>query len=393
MARIASVMNDRYHAFGRQGFGAIYGSKNLKAIVVGGKARCRSTTRRASASCARGSPRVPARHRAADAADGRDGQAQEAGWAGCTACSPSAASRSSRRSRRCASSGRTAAPRRRSRSPSRTATRRSRTGGRRRARLPAVEEGLEARRRPGRQDTSPRSSRAAIARRRARASWRSKRRGLADVRRPDYETIVGFGANLSTTTSSGHRLPRRLQPLRHRRGELVGDAGLGVRGDGARRARRFRPRRHRHAVGQRRGGARAHDQDGGGRGLRRVAAPRRRRAPPRISARQRRVRRPRPRPGARVPRPALHLADGRHLHRRPDPGPPHRRLGVVERDVRHEVPAAPGRPREGGRGGLEGDRGQGSRPGAHSATRTRRSTVSACACSPGSPAACRGSSW
>ncbi len=37
-ARIASVMNDRYHAFGRQGFGAIYGSKNLKAIVVGGDA-------------------------------------------------------------------------------------------------------------------------------------------------------------------------------------------------------------------------------------------------------------------------------------------------------------------------------------------------------------------
>jgi aldehyde:ferredoxin oxidoreductase len=35
-AKIASVMNDRYHAFGRQGFGAIYGSKNLKAIVVGG---------------------------------------------------------------------------------------------------------------------------------------------------------------------------------------------------------------------------------------------------------------------------------------------------------------------------------------------------------------------
>lgn len=35
-ARIASVMNDRYHAFGRQGFGALYGSKNLKAIVVSG---------------------------------------------------------------------------------------------------------------------------------------------------------------------------------------------------------------------------------------------------------------------------------------------------------------------------------------------------------------------
>lgn len=36
LARIAAVMNDRYHAFGRQGFGAIYGSKNLKAIVVRG---------------------------------------------------------------------------------------------------------------------------------------------------------------------------------------------------------------------------------------------------------------------------------------------------------------------------------------------------------------------
>ena len=36
-ALIASVMNDRYHAFGRQGFGAIYGSKNLKAIVIGGE--------------------------------------------------------------------------------------------------------------------------------------------------------------------------------------------------------------------------------------------------------------------------------------------------------------------------------------------------------------------
>lgn len=36
LSRIASVMNDRYHAFGRQGFGAIYGSKNLKAIVIAG---------------------------------------------------------------------------------------------------------------------------------------------------------------------------------------------------------------------------------------------------------------------------------------------------------------------------------------------------------------------
>jgi aldehyde:ferredoxin oxidoreductase len=36
VSKIASVMNDRYHAFGRQGFGAVYGSKNLKAIVVSG---------------------------------------------------------------------------------------------------------------------------------------------------------------------------------------------------------------------------------------------------------------------------------------------------------------------------------------------------------------------
>ncbi len=36
MAKLASVMNDRYHAFARQGFGAVYGSKNLKAIVVSG---------------------------------------------------------------------------------------------------------------------------------------------------------------------------------------------------------------------------------------------------------------------------------------------------------------------------------------------------------------------
>ena len=35
-ALIACVMNDRYHAFGRQGFGAIFGSKNLKAIVIAG---------------------------------------------------------------------------------------------------------------------------------------------------------------------------------------------------------------------------------------------------------------------------------------------------------------------------------------------------------------------
>ena len=36
VSKIASVMNDRYHAFGRQGFGAVYVSKNLKAIVDSG---------------------------------------------------------------------------------------------------------------------------------------------------------------------------------------------------------------------------------------------------------------------------------------------------------------------------------------------------------------------
>ncbi|MDH5490484.1 MAG: hypothetical protein OEY14_00775 [Myxococcales bacterium] len=36
LSRIACVMNDRYHAFGRSGFGAVYGSKNLKAIVTRG---------------------------------------------------------------------------------------------------------------------------------------------------------------------------------------------------------------------------------------------------------------------------------------------------------------------------------------------------------------------
>jgi aldehyde:ferredoxin oxidoreductase len=35
-SRMASVQNDRYHAFARQGFGAVYGAKHLKAIVVAG---------------------------------------------------------------------------------------------------------------------------------------------------------------------------------------------------------------------------------------------------------------------------------------------------------------------------------------------------------------------
>jgi aldehyde:ferredoxin oxidoreductase len=34
-----------------------------------------------------------------------------------------------------------------------------------------------------------------------------KSRGLSDVRRPDYETIVGFGANLDSTTTSSSSPP------------------------------------------------------------------------------------------------------------------------------------------------------------------------------------------
>ena len=49
-ALTASVMNDRYHAFGRQGFGAIYGSKNLKAIVVG-RSQAANAARRPISRC------------------------------------------------------------------------------------------------------------------------------------------------------------------------------------------------------------------------------------------------------------------------------------------------------------------------------------------------------
>ena len=55
-----------------------------------------------------------------------------------------------------------------------------------------------------------------------------------------------------------------------------------------------------------------------------------------------RVRGARPRRRARVSRHALHLADGRDVHRRSDAGPAHRRLGVVERDVRRRRSRCPG---------------------------------------------------
>ena len=159
--------------------------------------------------------------------------------------------------------------------------------GRRLARLPARDEGLEARRRARSTSTSPRSSRAATARCRARASSRSSRAASRDVRRPDYETIVGFGAEPPERRHRArHRLPRRLQPLRHRRGQLERDARAGC----ARRSRRASsPPQDLDGIDMRWGNgearARADDQDGHRRGLRRVAAARRRRAPRSTSAR------------------------------------------------------------------------------------------------------------
>ena len=82
-SRIASVMNDRYHAFGRQGFGAIYGAKNLKAIVVHGSgevpiARPDALPR---AICRRDHQRVQARPLLVDAPAGR-GWPSRSRWLG-----------------------------------------------------------------------------------------------------------------------------------------------------------------------------------------------------------------------------------------------------------------------------------------------------------------------
>ena len=169
-----------------------------------------------------------------------------------------------------------------------------------------------------------------------------KSRGLTDVRRPDYETIVGFGANL---LNDDIELVTACHDACNRYGidAVSSSTTLGWVCEAVEKGMldRGRPRRHRHALGQRRGRARAHDQDGHRRRLRRVARPRR---PARRRARrqgQRRVRGPRPRRRARVPRHALHLADGRDLHRRPDARPPHRRLRVVERDVRRRASRCP----------------------------------------------------
>jgi aldehyde:ferredoxin oxidoreductase len=121
-ARIAAVMNDRYHAFGRQGFGAIYGAKQLKAIVVGGSGEVPLADPKAWKAVTK---RINDEYKSSIGLFMRFfvwmGKPRS-GWAGCTACSRAAASRSRRRSRRCVSSGPIAAPRARSACRSRTAT-------------------------------------------------------------------------------------------------------------------------------------------------------------------------------------------------------------------------------------------------------------------------------
>ena len=171
-----------------------------------------------------------------------------------------------------------------------------------------------------------------------------KSRGLSDVRRPDYETIVGFGAailneDLELVTACHDACNRYGMDAVSSSATLAWVCELVERGivtaadlDG---------------IDMRWGNGEAAlaltIKMGAGDGCGAVAAQRRqarRRAP---RPRQRAVRRPRRRPGARVPRPALHLAHGRDLHQRSDPRPPHRRYRELERDVQHEVPAARGR--------------------------------------------------
>ena len=277
-ARIASVMNDRYHAFGRQGFGAIYGSKNLKAIVVARqrrgadraipttfKALCKDITtqyKRDTRPVVRFFVWLTQAEALAGLAVPLDGARVGA------SCS--------RRPRRCASCGRSAARPRRSRCRSRTATRRSRTG---RASARAT-----SRSRPEGMKLDGADVDKYITKKLScgdcpmpcKGIVKVKSRNLSDVRRPDYETIVGFGANL---LNDDIELVTACHDACNRYGiDAVSSsrrsAGCASASSKACSTRR-RPRRHRHALGQRRGRARAHDQDGQGRGLRRVARQRR----------------------------------------------------------------------------------------------------------------------
>ncbi len=141
---------------------------------------------------------------------------------------------------------------------------------------------------------------------------------------------------------AGHRVSRRVQPPRHRRGQLVDDAR---RGCARRSSKGLLTAADLDGIDMRWGngeGALAltikmgtGEGCGAWLGQRRPARGRARRQG------QRRVRGPRPRWRARLPRQPLHLADGRDVHRRSDAGPPHRGLRVVERDVRRRASRCP----------------------------------------------------
>ena len=337
-SRIASVMNDRYHAFGRQGFGAIYGAKNLKAIVVAGTGEvpianptrfrelCKAVTQRVQDATSRWITRFMVWF------------AKPKRWLGLLYRADGAL----RHQDRGAAAGdapalvATAAPPARSRS--------------------AIENG----------DAPIKNWKGVGSRDFPLATKSMKLDGDAGRQVHHQEALV----RRLPDAVQGHRRGQEPRPLRRAPPRLRDDRRASARNllnddlelvtachDACNRygidavsssatlawvceaveegiLTAGRPRRHRHALGQRRGRARAHDQDGHGRGLRRVAAPRRQRARRARRQGQRALRRPRPRRGARVPRPALHLADGRDLHRRSDAGPPHRGLRVVERDLR-----------------------------------------------------------
>ena len=275
-SRIASVMNDRYHAFGRQGFGAIYGSKNLKAIVVAGIGR--GADRRPDALPGALQARSPTSTRATSSWLMRfmvwfTKPKRWLGWMyrlmtrfGMKVEAPQQAMRQLWSERGTTARGRA--------QRSRTATRRSRTGrasARRDFPLATQEHASSTAPQVDKYITKklscgdcPMPCKGIVAVK-SRGLTRRAPPGLRDDRRLRRQPP-------ERRPRARHRVPRRVQPLRHRRGQLERDARLGVRGGRGGHPHAGRPRRHRHALGQRRGRARADDQDGHRRGLRRVAA-------------------------------------------------------------------------------------------------------------------------
>ena len=191
-------MNDRYHAFGRQGFGAIYGSKNLKAIVVGGSARCRSPQPDGVEGGHQAHQRrVQELDRLVHAVLRVDGQAQE--LAGVALPRVPAAGHEDPGAGRgdaaqlWADRGTTGAVSLSVENGDAPVKNWKGVGSRD---FPLSKQGLQARRQGGRQ---VRHQEAVV--RRLPDAVQGHRQGegqarLEDVRRPDYETICGFGANL-----------------------------------------------------------------------------------------------------------------------------------------------------------------------------------------------------